>query len=84
MTLPPPPNFLTPEDRAKLDPNKRLNQQQKRIALAMLASALQKQLSTHPTLQPLEVRVDLRPDGFSLVVDVPPAGPDQLVLPCAP
>lgn len=84
MTLPPRPNFLSDADRAKLDPNKRLTPQQKRVGLAMLADALQKQLSTNPTLQPLEARVETRPDGFTLIVDIPTPGPDQMVLPSSP
>jgi hypothetical protein len=80
--LPPRPSFLTEADRAKLNPNKPLTPQQKRMGLTMLAAQLQRELSApNCPLGPLTVRVDTRPDGWSLVVDVPTPGPDQLSLP---
>jgi hypothetical protein len=81
MTLKP-PSFLSDDDRARLDPKRPLTPQQKRMGLTMLVAQLQRELSApNCPLGPLQVRVDTRPDGWSLHVDVPPPGPNELELP---
>lgn len=80
--LPPRPNYLNAEDRARTNPNVKLAPQQKRAALALLASTLEQQLANYPGLQPITVKVDTRPDGWSLHVDIPPMnGTDEVALP---
>lgn len=82
MTMPPRPNFLTDAERASLDPNKPLNPLQKAAFLAVLAKGLRDQLQD-PRLQPIAVDLELRPTGWTLTVDVPPPGRDDLTLPSA-
>lgn len=78
--LPPRPNFITDQERAGLDPNLKLAPQQKALVLAMLAKGLQEQLSRDPRIQPLAVTLDTRPTGWTLSVDIPKPGPDELTI----
>jgi hypothetical protein len=73
MTIPhrPPPNLIPEELRqyiGDINPNARLPRHRVALMLALMAKALQEQLSK-PQFG-VKVRVETRPDGFTLHADI--------------
>jgi hypothetical protein len=76
----PRPDMIGADLRAGLDPSAPIAPWQKALLLAILGKGLLEQLSRNPKLQPIDVSIDVRPSGWTLAVDVPVAGADEVVV----